>query len=159
MIIRSKKDVQFNPFTTVAISKLLEIIGRAAYILAWPIATALDSDINLGGHPEYVRKSMHACHSVSVACRPAVMSRRRGEIGSVHRSILVGQIWPNGREWVKASCSWLTFYKRKFLDSIQQFAAKMISTFNLTKQAFLYTIKRTFENKTYVECSEMKNII
>ena len=33
---------------------------------------------------------MHACHSVSVACRPAETRRRRGEIGSVHRSILVG---------------------------------------------------------------------
>jgi len=38
------------------------------------------------------------------------------------------------------------FYKRKFLDNIQQFATKMVSTCNLTKQAYLYTIKRTIEN-------------
>ena len=38
------------------------------------------------------------------------------------------------------------FYKRKFLDNIQQFATKMVSTCNLTKQAYLYTIKRTIES-------------
>ena len=38
------------------------------------------------------------------------------------------------------------FYKRKFLDNIQQFATKMVSTCNLTEQAYLYTIKRTIEN-------------
>ena len=37
-------------------------------------------------------------------------------------------------------------YKHKFLDDIQQFATKMVSTCNLTKQAYLYTIKRTIEN-------------
>ena len=36
----------YNPFTTVAITKLLEMIGRSAYFLAWSIATALHSDIN-----------------------------------------------------------------------------------------------------------------
>ena len=36
----------YNPFTTVAISKLLEMIGRSAYFLAWSILTALHSDIN-----------------------------------------------------------------------------------------------------------------
>ena len=41
---------------------------------------------------------------------------------------------------------YLFFYKRKFLDNIQQFATKMVSTCNLTKQAYLYTIKRTIEN-------------
>ena len=43
-----------NYLLTVAISKLLEIIGRPAYILACSIATALHSDINQtassGGH-------------------------------------------------------------------------------------------------------------
>ena len=44
----------YNPLTTVATSKLLEMIGRATYILACLNATALHSDINqtagLGGH-------------------------------------------------------------------------------------------------------------
>ena len=35
---------------------------------------------------------MHTCHSVSNACRPAETHRRRGEIGSVQKSILLGQI-------------------------------------------------------------------
>ena len=60
------------------------------------------------------------------------------------------------------------FFKRKFLDDIQQIATKMVSTCNLTKQAYLYTIKRTIENLNkqesnnlnsnshHVECSEMK---
>ena len=39
-------------------------------------------------------KSMYACHAVSAACRPAETRRRRGTIGSLHRSILVGQICP-----------------------------------------------------------------
>ena len=39
------------------------------------------------------------------------------------------------------------FFERKFLDNIQQFATKMVSTCNLTKQAYLYTIKRTIEKK------------
>ena len=59
-------------------------------------------------------------------------------------------------------------YKLKFLDDIQQFAAKMVSTCNLTKQAYLYTIKRTISNlkkqesnnlnsnSHHVERSEMK---
>ena len=33
--------------------------------------------------------------SVSVACRPAEKRRRRGEIGSIHGSILVGHRRPN----------------------------------------------------------------
>ena len=40
----------------------------------------------LGWSSEYVRKSTHACCSVSVECRPAEKRRRRGEIGSIHRS-------------------------------------------------------------------------
>ena len=42
---------------------------------------------------------MHAT-CVSAACRPAEQRRRRGEIGSVQRSIFVGQICPNGRQKV-----------------------------------------------------------
>ena len=40
---------------------------------------------------------------------------------------------------------WFLFFilfKRIFLDDIQQFATKMVSTCNLTKQAYLYTIKK-----------------
>ena len=47
-------------------------------------------DYRLRWSSEYVRKSMYACRSVSVACRPAEKRRRCGEIGSIHRSILVG---------------------------------------------------------------------
>ena len=47
-------------------------------------------DYRLGWSSEYVRKSMYACRSVSVACRPAEKRRRCGEIGSIHRSILIG---------------------------------------------------------------------
>ena len=53
-------------------------------------------DYRLGWSSEYVRKSMYACRSVSVACRPAEKRRRRGEIGSIHRSILVGHQRPIG---------------------------------------------------------------
>ena len=60
-------------------------------------------DYRLGWSSEYVRKSMHACYSVSIACRPAETHRWHGEIGSVHRSILVGQICPNGRRRVIGS--------------------------------------------------------
>ena len=35
---------------------------------------------------------MHASHSVSAACRPAEAAGQRGEIGSVQRSIRLGQI-------------------------------------------------------------------
>ena len=52
-------------------------------------------DYRHGWSTEYVRKSMYACRSVSVACRPAEKRRRRGEIGSIHRSILVGHRRPN----------------------------------------------------------------
>ena len=40
---------------------------------------------------------MHACHSVSAACEAR---QQRGKIGSVQRSILVGQIGLNGRQRV-----------------------------------------------------------
>ena len=53
-IHKSYCDCNFNPLRLVAISKLLELIGRSAYILACSPATAPDSDINQtagsGGH-------------------------------------------------------------------------------------------------------------
>ena len=58
-------------------------------------------DCRLGWLSEYVRKSMYAWYSVSVACRPAETRRRRGEIGSIRRSILVGHRRPNRRQRVK----------------------------------------------------------
>ena len=58
-------------------------------------------DCRLGWLSEYVRKSMYAWHSVSVACRPAETHRRRGEIGSIRRSILVGHRRPNRSQRVK----------------------------------------------------------
>ena len=92
-----------NPFTSVAISKLLEMISRFTYVLGCSITNALHSDINQtagsGGHLS-VRKMMHACYSVSAACRPAEMGWGGGIIGSVHRSILVGRKRPNGRQRV-----------------------------------------------------------
>ena len=60
-------------------------------------------DYRHGWSPEYVRKSMYACRSVSVACRPAEKRRRRGEIGSIHRSILVGHRRPNRPQGVNDS--------------------------------------------------------
>ena len=45
---------------------------------------------------------MYACRSVSVACRPAEKRRRRGEIGSIHRSILVGHRRPNRPQGVNS---------------------------------------------------------
>ena len=57
-------------------------------------------DYRHGWSPEYVRKSMYACRSVSVVCRPAEKRRQRGEIGSIHRSILVGHRRPNRRQRV-----------------------------------------------------------
>ena len=47
-------DLNPNPLTPIAISKPLEMIGKSTYILACPIATATDSDIDQtagsGGH-------------------------------------------------------------------------------------------------------------
>ena len=61
-------------------SKPLEVIGSPTYVLACQEPTAPDSDINqTAGFPwssKYVKKWMHACRSVSAACRPA-QSRRR----------------------------------------------------------------------------------
>ena len=88
----------YNPLTSVAISKLLEVIGISAYF-----PRRLDRDRSPLGHKpdyrhgwlsEYVRKSMNACHSVSAACRPAETAGRRGEIGSFRRSIRVGRKRP-----------------------------------------------------------------
>ena len=64
-------------------------------------------DCRLGWSSEYVRKSMYACHSVSVACRPDETRWRRGEIGSIRRSILVGHRRPNRRLRVKCSDGFL----------------------------------------------------
>ena len=82
---RESKAFNVNPLTTRAISKLLEMIGRFAY---FPRVLNRDRsplghkpDCRLGGSSEYARKSMHACHSVSAACRPAETRRRRGQIG------------------------------------------------------------------------------
>ena len=78
----------YNPLTPTAIQKLLEIIDRVRLYPSCLFATALDSDINQttgsGGHLS-MWKSMYACRSVSVACRPAEKRRRRGEIGSIRR--------------------------------------------------------------------------
>ena len=60
-------------------------------------------EYRLGWSPEHVRKSMYACRSLSVACRPAEKRRQRGEIGSIHRSILVGHRRPNRRQGVNWS--------------------------------------------------------
>ena len=77
----------YNPLTPAAVSKPLEMIGRSTYFLACSEATAPDSDkqtaVRLGWSSEYVKKSMHACCSVSAACRPVETCRRRGEIGGI----------------------------------------------------------------------------
>ena len=96
--------VVFNPLTPTAIQKLLEIVDRVHLYPSCSFATRS----RLGHKPDYrlrwssedVRKSTYACRSVSVACRPAEKRRRRGEIGSIHRSILVGHRRPNRRQRV-----------------------------------------------------------
>ena len=90
---RSNLLSSINPLRTTVIQKLLEIVGIVRLCPSCSFATALD--YRQGWSPEYVRKSMHACRSVSVACRPAEKRQRRGEIGSIHRSILVGHRRPN----------------------------------------------------------------
>ena len=64
---------KLNPLTPVAISKLLELIGKVSL---YPRLLAGDHsrlghkpDFRLGWSSEYVRKSMHAKDGVSVACR------------------------------------------------------------------------------------------
>ena len=97
----------YNPFRTIAIKKLLEMIGRVhlypRYLVCDRSRLGHKPDYRHGWLIEYVRKSMHACHSLSVACRPAEY-----EIGSFHRSILVGHRWPNRPERVK---HWRTLSK------------------------------------------------
>ena len=75
-----------NPFTTVAV-----------HFLAWSILIALHSDINQTASwgdnlSTWENRCMHAG-------QPG-QRRPHGKIGSVQRSILVGQIWPNGPERV-----------------------------------------------------------
>ena len=80
-------------------------------------------DYRLGWSSEYVRKSMYACRSVSVACRPAEMRRRRGEIGSIHRSILVGHRRPNRRQRVNG---FLTLAGRSEMPSTEHLPSNIV---------------------------------
>ena len=68
-------------FTSLAISKLLQMIHRSTYILTCSISTALNSDIKQtagsGGHLIILKKSMGRCHSVYVVCMPAETCQRR----------------------------------------------------------------------------------
>ena len=72
--------------TPVAISKLLEMIGRSAYILARQIATAPDSDINQTagshGHPK-----IDACMHATVCLLRAGQSRYAGDAAKSGRFI------------------------------------------------------------------------
>ena len=77
-------------------------------------------DYRHGWSPEYVRKSMYACRSVSVACRPAEKRRRRGEIGSIHRSILVGHRRPNRPQGVNDR--WVIFDPRELSELTYELA-------------------------------------
>ena len=61
---------------------------------------------------------MHACHSVSVACRLAETRQRCGEIGSVRRSILVGHQLPNGRQRVFMNTAAGLAFVRPFLSQV-----------------------------------------
>ena len=88
-----------NPFTTVAISILLEVIGRFAYFLSWSIMTPLHSDINQTvGSGDTLSMWENRCMHATVCLLCAGQRRPRGEIWSVQRSILVGQIGPSGRD-------------------------------------------------------------
>ena len=87
------------------------MIGRSAYFLAWSILTALHSDINqtagLGDTLSmWENRCMHA--TVCLLCAGQLGSiGHAAKLGSVQRSILVGQIWLNGCERVK---DWSDFY-------------------------------------------------
>ena len=103
--ICANNSMAYNPLTPTAIQKLLEIIDS---VRLYPSCSFADRsrlrhkpDYRLGWSSEDVRKSTYACRSVSVACRPAEKRRRRGKIGSIHRSILVGHRRPNRRLRVK----------------------------------------------------------
>ena len=97
-----------NPLTPMALSKLLKMIGRSAYILACSTAIAPDSNINQtagsGGH--LCMWENRCMHSASVLCRPAETRQRRGEIGSIWKSILMGHRWPNGHQRIIAVYPW-----------------------------------------------------
>ena len=77
----------FNPLTSVAISKLLEMIGSSAY---FPCVLNHDHsplghkpDCRLGWSSEYVRKSMHSCHSVCcVQASQAKPATRQNRVNS-----------------------------------------------------------------------------
>ena len=64
-----------NPLRPVAISKLLELIGRSAYILTSSPATAPDSDINQTALPaRECEKIMHATVCLLRAGQPRCTS-------------------------------------------------------------------------------------
>ena len=85
----------YNLLRTVAISELLEMIGRSSHFLAWSIATALHSDINQtagsGGSPSmWENRCMHA--TVCLLCA--------GQPGSAGHAAKLGQ-FKGQFSWVK----------------------------------------------------------
>ena len=91
---------KLNPRRPAAIQKLLEIIGRVCLYPSCSFATALDSDINQttgsGGHLSmWENRCTHAAVCLLRAGQPR-SSGDAGEIGSIHRSILVGHRRPTG---------------------------------------------------------------
>ena len=74
----------FNHVTPVAISKLLEMIGRSAYILARRIAAAPNSDINQSAGSGGPLRSPRVCEKIDecvcyFACRPTETRRSIGQ--------------------------------------------------------------------------------
>ena len=70
-----------NPLTTIAISKLLEMIGRSVYILVYSIATALHSDINqTSGSGGRLSIGENRCMHAAVCLLHAGQPRRAGDV-------------------------------------------------------------------------------
>ena len=59
-LLRMIDEALYNPFTTIAISKLLEIISRSAYFLPWKLVTALGPDKPKIGSPQKPLKLRNA---------------------------------------------------------------------------------------------------
>ena len=71
---------KLNPLTPVAISKLLELIGRSAYILACSPATAPDSDINqTAGSSGHLSMWENQCMHATVCLLRAGQPRSAGD--------------------------------------------------------------------------------
>ena len=94
-MIPRKVSLLDNSFTTVAISKLPEMIGRSTYFLAWSILTALHSDINqTAGSGDTLSMCENRCMHATVCLLCA------SQLGSVGHVVKSGQ-FKGQFSWVK----------------------------------------------------------